>query len=104
MDALPQFASSSCEFVFRKSSGNHDEKNAFRKSRLNSRPLQKRHRPQTKLRQHSHMPGNIIMIIMQSFAPKEAIREKVTKPHSIAFGGVFPNITEAILVDEISTK
>ena len=24
--------------------------------------------------------------------------------HSIAFGGVFPNITEAILVDEISTK
>ena len=23
---------------------------------------------------------------------------------SIAFGGVFPNITEAILVDEISTK
>ena len=26
------------------------------------------------------------------------------QPHSIAFGGVFPNITEAILVDEISTK
>ena len=25
------------------------------------------------------------------------------QPHSIAFGGVFPNITEAILVDEIST-
>ena len=24
--------------------------------------------------------------------------------HSRAFGGVFPNITEAILVDEISTK
>ena len=26
------------------------------------------------------------------------------QPHSIAFGGVFPNIIEAILVDEISTK
>ena len=26
------------------------------------------------------------------------------QPHSIAFGGVFPNITEAILVNEISTK
>ena len=26
------------------------------------------------------------------------------QPHSIAFGGVFPNITEAILVDEICTK
>ena len=26
------------------------------------------------------------------------------QPHSKAFGGVFPNITEAILVDEISTK
>ena len=26
------------------------------------------------------------------------------QPHSVAFGGVFPNITEAILVDEISTK
>ena len=24
--------------------------------------------------------------------------------HSVAFGGVFPNITENILVDEISTK
>ena len=27
-----------------------------------------------------------------------------SQPHSIAFGGVFPNIIEAILVDEISTK
>ena len=26
------------------------------------------------------------------------------QPHSVAFGGVFPNIKEAILVDEISTK
>ena len=26
------------------------------------------------------------------------------QPHSVAFGGVFPNITEAILVDEIITK
>ena len=26
------------------------------------------------------------------------------QPHSIAFGGVFPNIIEAIFVDEISTK
>ena len=26
------------------------------------------------------------------------------QPHFIAFGGVFPNITEAILVVEISTK
>ena len=26
------------------------------------------------------------------------------QPHSIAFGDVFPNIIEAILVDEISTK
>ena len=26
------------------------------------------------------------------------------QPHSIAFGGVFPNITEAILNDENSTK
>ena len=26
------------------------------------------------------------------------------QPHSVAFGGVFPNITEAILVNEISTK
>ena len=26
------------------------------------------------------------------------------QPHSIAFGGIFPNITKAILVDEISTK
>ena len=26
------------------------------------------------------------------------------QPHSIDFGGVFPNITEAILVDEINTK
>ena len=26
------------------------------------------------------------------------------QPHSMAFGGVFPNFTEAILVDEISTK
>ena len=27
-----------------------------------------------------------------------------TAEKSIAFGGVFPNITEAILVDEINTK
>ena len=26
------------------------------------------------------------------------------QPHSIAFGGLFPNITEAILIDEISKK
>ena len=26
------------------------------------------------------------------------------QPHSVAFGGVFHDITEAILVDEISTK
>ena len=26
------------------------------------------------------------------------------QPHSIAFGGVFPNIIEAILVDKIATK
>ena len=47
---------------------------------------------------------------------REAIRKKKsqncglfpygvgTQPHSIAFGGVFPNITEAILIDEISKK
>ena len=29
---------------------------------------------------------------------------RTAQPHSIAFGGVLPNITEAILVDEISTK
>ena len=28
----------------------------------------------------------------------------LAQPHSIAFGGVFPDITKAILVDEISTK
>ena len=26
------------------------------------------------------------------------------QPHSVAFGGVFPNITETILIDEICTK
>ena len=36
-----------------------DKKNVFRKSRLNPRPLEKGHRPQTKLCQHSHLFGNI---------------------------------------------
>ena len=33
-----------------------------------------------------------------------SVRGGGAQPHSIAFGGVFPNTTEAILVDEISTK
>ena len=36
----------------------------FRKPRLHPRPLEKGHRPQTKLCQHSHMSGNICIAIV----------------------------------------
>ena len=58
-----------------------------------------------------------LMVMMMMRMIREAINPKKSQnwglfpyggggaqPHSIAFGGVFPNIIEAILVDEISTK
>ena len=61
--------------------------------------------------------GIIIFLTTVVIIIREAIRKRKAQdcgpfpyggggaqPHSVAFGGVFPNITEAILVDEISTK
>ena len=56
----------------------------------------------------SHYNAEIIALgkpsVEKSHKTADFFRTGGAQPHSIAFGGVFPNITEAILVDEIGTK
>ena len=44
------------------------------------------------------------LILIHPLREAVNIKKHKTQPHSAAFGGVFPNISEAILVDEISIK